>query len=137
MKLEKFIIGYREPDLKANEIMREIVIPLPRGNSVQKFCKRGSRKALTLSRISLGFYAEIENGVIWEFRAAAGSMSPIPLRLSGLESVLKMKKLTPELAEEAAAAAYEEVNPRKSPEWRKKMTSNIVKSFLKELMQEN
>lgn len=137
MKLEKFIIGYREPDLKANEIMREIVIPLPRGNSVQKFCKRGSRKALTLSRISLGFYAEIENGVIWEFRAAAGSMSPIPLRLSGLESVLKMKKLTPELAEDAAAAAYEEVNPRKSPEWRKKMTSNIVKSFLKELMQEN
>ena len=137
MKLEKFIIGYREPDLKANEIMREIVIPLPRGNSVQKFCKRGSRKALTLSRISLGFYAEIENGVIWEFRAAAGSMSPIPLRLSGLESVLKMKRLTPELVEEAAAAAYEEVNPRKSPEWRKKMTSNIVKSFLKELMQEN
>ena len=137
MKLEKFIIGYREPDLKPDEIMREIVIPLPRGNSVQKFCKRGSRKALTLSRISIGFYAEIENGVVWEFRAAAGSMSPIPIRLSGLESVLKMKRLTPELAEEAALTAYDEVSPRKSPEWRKRMTSNIVKSFLKELIEEN
>ena len=74
--------------------------------------------------------------MIWEIRAAAGSMSPIPLRLSGLESALKMKRLTPELAEEAAAVAYDEVNPRKSPEWRKRMTSNLVKSFLKELMEE-
>ncbi|HAH68841.1 MAG TPA: molybdopterin dehydrogenase [Synergistaceae bacterium] len=136
MKLEKFIIGYREPDLKHNEIMKEIVIPLPKEKSFQKFFKRGSRKALTLSRLSLGFYTEVENGVIWEIRAAAGSMSPIPLRLSGLESALKMKRLTPELAEEAAAVAYDEVNPRKSPEWRKRMTSNLVKSFLKELMEE-
>ncbi len=135
MKLEKFIIGYREPDLKPNEIMREIVIPVPKENSFQKFCKRGSRKALTLSRISLGFYAEVEDGVIREIRAAAGSMSPIPLRLNGLESVLKMKRLTPELVEEAALTAYNEVNPRKSPEWRKRMTSNLVRSFLKELMQ--
>ena len=135
MKLEKFIVGYREPDLKPNEIMREVVIPLPREKSFQKFYKRGSRKALTLSRISLGFYAEVENGVIWEIRAAAGSMSPIPVRLKELESALRRKRLTGELIEEAAKTAYDEVNPRKSPEWRKRMTSNLVKSFLKELMQ--
>ncbi|NLD06040.1 MAG: 2Fe-2S iron-sulfur cluster binding domain-containing protein [Synergistaceae bacterium] len=135
MKLEKFIIGYRQPDLKPNEIMREIVIPLPKEKSVQRFYKRGSRKALTLSRISLGFYAEIENGIIWEVRAAAGSMSPIPIRLKGLESKLRMKRLTEELIEDAAKAAYDEVDPRKSPEWRKRMTSNLVKSFLKELYQ--
>lgn len=135
MKLEKFIIGYRQPDLKANEIMREIVIPLPKEKSFQKFYKRGSRKALTLSRISLGFYAEIENGVVWEIRAAAGSMSPVPVRLKELESSLRMKRLTEEIIEHAAGTAHDEVNPRKSPEWRKRMTSNLVKSFLKELMQ--
>lgn len=134
MKLEEFIIGYRQPDLRPDEIMREIVIPLPGENSFQKFYKRGSRKALTLSRISLGFYAETENGVVWEVRAAAGSMSPIPVRLRGFESVLKMKKLTPELAEEAASAAYDDVSPRKSPEWRKRMTANLVRSFLDELI---
>ena len=115
--------------------MREIVIPLPKEKSFQKFYKRGSRKALTLSRISLGFYAEVENGVIWEIRAAAGSMSPIPVRLKELESALRRKRLTGELIEEAAKTAYDEVNPRKSPEWRKRMTSNLVKSFLKELIQ--
>lgn len=135
MKLEEFILGYRQPDLKPNEIMREIVIPLSKEKSIQKFYKRGSRKTLTLSRISLGFYAEIENGVIWEFRAAAGSMSPIPIRLKELESALKIKRLTEELVIEAAKVAYNEVNPRKSPEWRKTMTSNLVTSFLKELLQ--
>lgn len=135
MKLEKFIIGYRQPDLKPNEIMRDIIIPLPKEKSFQKFYKRGSRKALTLSRISLGFYAEVEKGIIWEIRAAAGSMSPIPIRLKELESALRMKRLTDELIEEAAKAAYDEINPRKSPEWRKRMTSNLVKSFLKELLQ--
>lgn len=133
MKLEKFIVGYRQPDLKSNEIMREIVIPIPKEKSVQKFYKRGSRKALTLSRISLGFYAEIENGIIWEIRVAAGSMSPVPIRLKGLESELRRKRLTDELVNKAAKVAYNEVDPRKNPEWRKRMASNLVKSFLKEL----
>lgn len=62
-------------------------------------------------------------------------MSPIPIRLKGLESALKMKRLTEELIIEAAKVAYDEVNPRKSPEWRKTMTSNLVTSFLKELLQ--
>ena len=133
MKLEKFIRGYRDPDLAANEIMREIVVPVPGEGSVQKFYKRGSRKALTLSRISLGFYAEIEKNVIWEFRAAAGSMSPIPIRLPRLEEAVRGKRLTPELIDEAAEAVYNEVTPRKSSEWRKTMAANLVRRFLEEL----
>ncbi len=133
MKLEKFIRGYRDPDRKPNEIMREIIIPVPKENSIQKFYKRGSRKALTLSRISLGFYAEVEGGVIREFRAAAGSMSPIPVRLPKLEAVLKEKRLDPELIAEASSVAGDEVNPRKSPAWRKAMASNLVRRFLEEI----
>ncbi|MDD4159636.1 MAG: molybdopterin dehydrogenase, partial [Synergistaceae bacterium] len=72
---------------------------------------------------------------IWDFRAAAGSMSPIPMRLKELKSVLVRKRLTEELAEEAAKAVYDEVKPRKSSEWRKRMTSNLVKSFLKEILE--
>lgn len=132
MTLEKFIRGYRDADRLPNEIIREIIVPVPAEHSVQKFYKRGSRKALTLSRISLGFYAEIEGGVIWEFRAGAGSMSPIPIRLPQLESLLKGKHITPELIDEAARTAQEEVSPRKSAQWRKAMTANLVRRFLEE-----
>ena len=132
MKLERFIRGYRDPDIRSNEILREITIPMPREGSVQKFYKRGSRKALTLSRISLGFYAEAAGGVIWEFRAAAGSMSPTPIRLSKLEQTVRGKRLSDKLIEEAASAAADEVSPRKSPAWRKAMTANLVRRFFVE-----
>ena len=136
MKLEKFIRGYRDPDLAPNEIMKEIIVPLPKPGSVQKFYKRGSRKALTLSRVSLGFYAEVESGVVWEFRAGAGSMSPTPVRLRKLEAAVKEKKLTPELISEAVETVRGEVNPRKSPEWRKAMTANLTRRFLEGLLEE-
>ena len=132
MKLEKFIRGYRDADRLPNEIIREIIVPVPAPNAVQKFYKRGSRKALTLSRISLGLYAEVESGIIWEFRAGAGSMSPTPIRLPRLEAVLKGKRLTADLIAEAAQTAADEVNPRKSSLWRKNMTANLVRRFLEE-----
>ena len=133
MTLEKFIRGYRDPDRAANEILKEILVPVPKENSVQKFFKRGSRKALTLSRISMGFYAEIEDGVITEFRAGAGSMSPIPIRLPKLEASLRGKALTEETIDTAAETARQEVNPRKSPAWRRAMTANAVRDFLNEI----
>ena len=135
MKLEKFIRGYRDPDLAPNEIMKEIIVPLPKPGSAQKFYKRGSRKALTLSRVSLGFYAEVEGGVVWEFRAGAGSMSPTPIRLPKLEAAVKGRRLTPELIAEAAETVRNEVNPRKSPEWRKAITANLTRRFLESLLE--
>lgn len=133
MTLEKFARAYRKPDLEANEILREILIPEPKPNSCQKFYKRGSRKALTLSRITLGVYAEITDGVIEEFRAGAGSMSPVPIRLPKLEAAVRGRKITPELAALAAETVRDEVNPRKSPAWRKAIAANLVRRFFDEL----
>lgn len=133
MTLEKFVRAYRDPDLAENEILREILVPEPKPGSRQSFCKRGSRKALTLSRITLGIYAEISGGVIEEFRAGAGSMSPTPIRLPKLEAAVKGQKITPELVSLAAETVRDEVNPRKSPAWRKAMAANMVRRFFDEL----
>lgn len=134
MTLEKFIRGYRDPDLEPNEILREILIPEPKANSLQKFYKRGSRKALTLSRISLGIYAEITDGVIEEFRAGAGSMSPVPIRLPKLEATVKGQRVTPELIMLATETARDKVNPRRSSAWRKAMAANLVRRFFSEII---
>lgn len=135
MPLEKFARAYRDPDLAKNEILREILIPEPKPGSCQRFYKRGSRKALTLSRITLGIYAEITDGVIEEFRAGAGSMSPVPIRLPKLEAAVRGRKITPELAALAAETVRDEVNPRKSPAWRKAIAANLVRRFFDELRQ--
>ena len=137
LSVEDFIKGYRKADLKPGEILREIIIPLPKAEAVrtraQKFYKRGSRAALTLSRVALAFVASVDNGVISDFRAAAGSMSPIPVRLPQLEALLKKKKISPVLIEQAVNAIRTELNPRKSTEYRKALAGNLMRRFLEGL----
>ena len=106
---------------------------MPAAGAYQRFFKRGSRKALTLSRISLGFCLEIERDVIKSFRAGAGSMSPVPIRLPRTEAALVGKRLDAKLIESACGAISAELTPRKSAAWRKKMASNLLRTFLTEV----
>ena len=65
-------------------------------------------------------------------RIATGSMSPVPSFLTKTEEFLKGKKLTGEVIETAAAIASEEVSPRTSKDYRKRVTGRLVSRFLKE-----
>ncbi len=134
MPVTEFIKGYRQPDLKPGELLAEIRVPLPPAGRAQQFYKRGSRAALTLSRVSVAVYAEIEDGRIKECRGAAGSMSPVPVRLPKLEHALRGQKLDARLIEQAVEAARGELNPRKSPKYRKAIAGNLVRRFLEGLL---
>jgi carbon-monoxide dehydrogenase small subunit/xanthine dehydrogenase small subunit len=131
LPVEAFIKDYRKTDLRRGEILREIAVPISAGT--QKFYKRGSRAALTLSRASLALFADVESGVVREFRAAAGSMSPIPTRLPKLEAALTGQALTPALIDRAVETITDELNPRKSAEYRKALGGNLVRRFLEAL----
>ncbi|EHM10494.1 xanthine dehydrogenase, iron-sulfur cluster and FAD-binding subunit A [Thermanaerovibrio velox DSM 12556] len=132
MTLKEFMPSYRKNACEAGEILESIEIPVPPKGAVQRYFKRGSRKALTLSRVSLAMYLEEENGVVKTFRLAAGSMSPLPMRLTKTEEAVVGKDLKT-ATELAASGAYDEVNPRKSPSYRKRITSNLVRRFFDEL----
>ena len=132
LPLERFITGYRRTERRADELIAEIVVPVPAAGVYQKFFKRGSRRALTLSRISLGFCMEADRGVIKSFRAGAGSMSPVPIRLPRTEGALEGRRLDEELIENACSVIAAELTPRKSAAWRKKMAANLLRTFLRE-----
>ena len=133
MRTEDFVIKYRKTTLKPDQIVKEILVPRPRPGSKQIFFKRGSRKALTLSRASLAAYLEFEGEKVSLLRLAAGSMSPIPRRLKETESGLIGRKLDASFIERAATLASEEISPRKQTAYRKKITGNLVRRFFEEL----
>ncbi|MCD8348993.1 MAG: FAD binding domain-containing protein [Planctomycetaceae bacterium] len=137
MEAPEFIKAYRKPDLQPGEILAELIIPIPPKNAYQRFFKRGSRAALTLSRVSLAVYVELEDGVVTACRAAAGSMSPTPIRLPKLEATLIGKKLDKICIECAVDTVYNELTPRKSAVYRKNLSSNLVRRFLESLIKEN
>lgn len=132
--LDDFVTGYRKTVLQKGELLKEIRVPVPPKGSRQIFYKRGSRKALTLSRASLALYAYCKEGRIVDFRAAAGSMSPVPIRLKRLSAEMPGRELAPGLADAAAAIAYDDVNPRKTPLYRKTMVANLTRRFFDELL---
>ncbi|NLL36527.1 MAG: 2Fe-2S iron-sulfur cluster binding domain-containing protein [Fretibacterium sp.] len=135
MRLEDFVLRYRQTALKPGQLVKAILVPLPAKGSRQVFFKRGSRKALTLSRVSLAAYLELEEDKIRLLRLAAGSMSPIPRRLKETEAELIGKKLDRPLLEKAASAASREISPRKQTHYRKKITGNLVSRFFEEVLE--
>lgn len=132
LPVSDFITGYRKTALRTDELLMNVVIPVPGKNARQAFYKRGSRAALTLSRVSLAMFVEVEDGRIAAARAAAGSMSPVPRRLPELEQALIGRTVSPELVADAVAAVRDEVKPRKSSAYRKALTGNLVRRFLLE-----
>lgn len=134
LSLGEFMPRYRENACAPGEILESLEIPVPAPSSRQRFYKRGSRKALTLSRVSLALFLEEEGGTIRTFRLAAGSMAPLPQRLTRTEEAVLGRPLDRQTADLASRMAGEEVQPRKSPSYRKAITANLVRRFFDELL---
>ncbi|HPI97923.1 MAG TPA: FAD binding domain-containing protein [Synergistales bacterium] len=135
ISLCELFTGYRQTSRDPGEILRYINIPPPPEGTAHSFYKRGSRAALTISRISLACSAlPGNNGIIRNVRIAAGSMAPSTQLLSVTMAFLEGKRLSPDLIEEAARIASDEVNPRKTPGYRKEVTGNLLRKFLMNLL---
>lgn len=134
MRTEDFVTGYRKTALCPNQLVKEILVPLPSSGSKQVFFKRGSRKALTLSRASLAAYLERDGDRVKTLRLAAGSMSPIPRRLHKTESALSGEIIDAPFVEKASRLASEEISPRRQTAYRKNITGNLVRRFFEEVV---
>ncbi len=129
--------GYRNTVRLPEEILIGIKVPIPSENSRQIFYKRGSRSMLTIARVSLAGYIGIdENGSIVEPRFAVGTMGKTAFMLEDLRNFLEGKALTEDIAIKAGNIASGSVNPRKTPEYRKQVTGNLVKKFLLDIIGE-
>ena len=137
ISIPKLWTGYRSTVRLPEEILVGIKIPLPSENSRQIFYKRGSRSMLTIARVSLAAYIEIDlHGRILEPRFAVGTMGKTAVILEDLQNFLRNRDLTEDLALKAGKIASERVNPRKTPEYRKKVTGNLVMKFLLGILEE-
>jgi xanthine dehydrogenase FAD-binding subunit len=135
--LGSFLAGPGKTRREPGELLVAIRIPVPPADHVQRFFKFGTRPALDISAIAIGLAAVKAKGVLSHVRLAYGAVAPVPMRGSKTEAVLEGKKLTPELIEQAAQAAHDEVNPisdiRASDWYRRELMHNIVKRMLSDV----
>lgn len=120
----------RRPD----ELIAAVSMPLPRLRTVSRFVKFGTRPALDISAVSVGFSATLESGRLSDVRVAFGAVGPTPLRGRATEAVLEGAALTSALIAKAAATARDEVKPiddlRASAWYRRELVHNLLAKVL-------
>lgn len=136
LAIENFIRGYRKTDLKEDELIHSVVIPLEASRNV-RFYKVSKRKDLDISSVSAGIGLELEKGIVKDIILAFGGMADMPKRAKKTESMLVGKAWKSENIEAASEILFDEYNPisdaRCSAEFRKTAARNLLMKYFLEI----
>lgn len=130
-----FIKAYHTPDLKKDEIIFMIGIPIPDESRIIRSYKISKRKDMDISTCSAGFMLALDGktGRIKDMVLAYGGMAAITKRAEKAEKFLKGKTWTLENIEKAAEMVYKEFTPlsdaRSGEEFRRIAARNLLLKF--------
>lgn len=137
VKLKDFFLGPGKTVLQDDEMIVGIEFEKSDINKNGYFIKLGQRKAMAIAISSVAVNLEVRQNKIIRIRVAAGSVAPMPIRLTGVEEFLKNKEIKNRLIEEAINKVSEEVNPisdiRASEEYRRYISGILFKRAFKKL----
>lgn len=137
LTIEEFIKGYRKTDLKKDELIHSVVIPLHDDREI-RFYKVSKRKDLDISSVSGGFRLKLEGEFVRDICLVFGGMAEMPKRAKLTEAALIQKKWSLENIETAAQILFEEFKPisdaRCSSDFRKSAVKNLLIKFCHETL---
>lgn len=111
MAYSEFHTGYRETAIQPGEIIGRVRLPRPRPDTVQLFRKVGTREAHAISKVVVALSGRVVDGQIAEYHLAAGSVAPVPVRLTAVEEAVLGRPAGTEPADLAGRLAAEAVQP--------------------------
>lgn len=136
--LNEFFKGPGESCLSPHEILTDILLDPPHKNAKTSFVKKG-RVKMDLAVASVAVLLEMENKTCHKARIAAGSVAPVPLRLSKIETMFEGATLTKKDVSEAQRLAEDNVVPitdvRSTEEYRRQITGVLVKRALERALE--
>jgi CO/xanthine dehydrogenase FAD-binding subunit len=129
--------GYKQMDIRADELLRAIRLPRSTGGLTHCYRKVGTRKAQAISKICFAATGRIDQERVAHLRIALGSVAPIPLRCFKTERALLNQPLHSESQAAAAAAFAQEISPiddiRSTRDYRSQVSINLLRDFLSQL----
>ena len=133
----QFHTGYKEMDLRSDELIRAIRIPRMTSGWKQHYRKVGTRKAQAISKVCFAGAGRMEAGRVAEARIAFGSVAPIVFRASQTERVLRGEKLSASVLQKAQETLAREIAPiddiRSTAHYRLRVAQNLLGEFLEML----
>ncbi|MGI9105142.1 MAG: FAD binding domain-containing protein [Pyrinomonadaceae bacterium] len=132
-----FHTGYKQLDLRADELLCRIRLPRTTADLKTYYRKVGTRKAQAISKICFAAGARLHDGRITDARIALGSVAPTVVRCTRAEDLLRDQKLDAATITAACAALAQEITPiddmRSTAQYRLRVAANLLADFLRQL----
>ncbi|MEM8749371.1 MAG: xanthine dehydrogenase small subunit [Pseudomonadota bacterium] len=134
--LNAFFTGYRQADIRDDEIISSICVPLPKPDEIFSVYKVSKRYDQDISTVCGAFWGVLEDGQMSDCRIAFGGMAATPIRVPSAEAAMIGKKWDNESCESARQAIEAQLSPmtdfRGSADYRSRVAANLMVRFLKE-----
>ena len=135
--LQGFYSGYKQMDLRPDELIRRIRLPRGQENWRAHYRKVGTRRAQAISKVCFAGCVRVENGRIADIRLAFGSVAPIVFRAIETERLLRGEKISPAIGPAASEKLAQEIAPiddmRSTANYRSRVAQNLLTEFIEML----
>ncbi|MGI6686067.1 MAG: FAD binding domain-containing protein [Bacillota bacterium] len=132
--IEEFITGPGKNILAKDEMLVEVIVPVPEDNTGAAFIKKTRVKA-DISKINTAVFLERRGDTCVACKIAMGSVAAKVIRIPQAEDAVKGQKISADLLKKAAQIVSEEIKPiddnRSTAEYRKAIAPVIVEDALK------
>ena len=133
--LSDFYNGYKKMNLRSNEIIKSVLIPKIAEKDYKTFYRKiGSRKSLSIAKLSVAGLKKIKDNRITEIKIAAGALHEYPRRLTSLENIISGKLINEIGINDIVSLLQSEITPisdlRSDKEYRFEVCLNLIKSFI-------
>jgi CO/xanthine dehydrogenase FAD-binding subunit len=135
----EFYTGYRTTQMRHDELIYRVRIPIERPDQRHAWHKMGTRRAQSISKVMMAALAEVHDGVIRDLRLAFGSVAPTVIRARATEQALRGRRIDAASIELARATVQQDVRPiddvRSSARFRRQVSANLTARFLTDLLE--
>ncbi len=133
VNVNRFYRGYKQFDLRADELLARVHLPLPADDELLRLYKVSRRRDLDIATFTAAIRMRLEDGTIAAAALAFGAVGPTVLRLRNTEAFLQGEPFTEETLRAAGEIAVGEIAPisdvRGSADYRRQLARNVLLKF--------
>ena len=141
LALEDFYLGYQQKDMRPDEFVARLRLPLPQAGVRFRTYKLAKRFDQDISAVCAAFALRFDGEIVSEARIAFGGMAATPKRAAAAEAVLNGRAWDEAALQDAMAALATDYQPlsdmRASSGYRMKTAQNLLRRFWLETRLDN
>jgi xanthine dehydrogenase YagS FAD-binding subunit len=116
----------KENMLEANEIVKEVKIPMQKTGAKSTYVKFKERGTWDFALVSAAVKGIVSGNTFSDIKIVLGGIAPIPWRLGTLEDILKGKPVSEDLVNQAAKEALSEARPLEENAYKQELAAVAV-----------